>query len=452
MQVSYKRSMNQNYIILQQEGMTDPKGYQTAILLENTVPGLLPCRIQRVNGEALFYYDITGYQSIQSLYECSKMGEKDLAQLLLCTGEITEELGEYLLNSDSLLMEAKYIYKNKETEKISFLYFPYYTRETGLQFQELLEYLLPKIDYEDKRAVTMGYGIYKAAANGCVTREVIKGFVHSGQEKEEKKNFYEICQEEVEAEEQQEKRKRILDEFYKEDEEENQERIRLPILIGGIFLLACLLFLLWHSRVISLGAVLVTGIVVCLLFSGGTVWILLREKQMEKQKETMDREQKRQAAKETDEGLIREDREGTAPEIKSGTAGKNHYGTEKGNRKDEDWDLTVLLSSDEEEESACLEQLDSPEPKKFSLKKDITFVGKWKQMVDLWIDDPTVSRTHARIVRKETGDYITDLNSRNGTCLNQEYLNPEQEYMLKNGDIIQFSRVQFRYSKSHERK
>lgn len=110
MQVSYKRSMNQNYIILQQEGMTDPKGYQTAILLENTVPGLLPCRIQRVNGEALFYYDITGYQSIQSLYECSKMGEKDLAQLLLCTGEITEELGEYLLNSDSLLMEAKYIY------------------------------------------------------------------------------------------------------------------------------------------------------------------------------------------------------------------------------------------------------------------------------------------------------------------------------------------------------
>ena len=265
MQVSYKRSLNKNYIILQQEGMTEPKGYQTAILLENTVPGLLPCRLQKVNGEALFYYDTTGYQSIQSLYECSKIGEKELAQLLLCAGEVTEGLSEYLLNSDSLLLEAKYIYKNKETQKLSFLYFPYYIRETGMQFQELLEYLLPKINYEDKKAVTMGYGVYKAAANGCITREVIKSFVYS--KTEEKKNLYEDYRERLQEEEEEERRK-ILDEFYKEDEQENREQEGVAVFVGSILFLAGLIFLARHFRLLSWTGIFLLSTVLGLSLAG----------------------------------------------------------------------------------------------------------------------------------------------------------------------------------------
>ena len=113
--------------------------------------------------------------------------------------------------------------------------------------------------------------------------------------------------------------------------------------------------------------------------------------------------------------------------------------------EEEDAGLTTLLETSIEESCACLEWLDQPEQKKFYLHQEVTFIGKWKQTADLWIDDPTVSRTHARIVRKSGKDFLIDLNSRNGTRLNQQYLNPEEEYELKDGDIILFSRVQFRY-------
>ncbi len=450
MQVSYKRSLNQNYIILQQEGMTEPKGYQTAILLENTVPGLLPCRLQKVNGEALFYYDTTGYQSIQSLYECSKIGEKELAQLLLCAGEVTEGLSEYLLNSDSLLLEAKYIYKNKETQKLSFLYFPYYIRETGMQFQELLEYLLPKINYEDKKAVTMGYGVYKAAANGCITREVIKSFVYS--KTEEKKNLYEDYRERLQEEEEEEGRK-ILDEFYKEDEQENREQEGVAVFVGSILFLAGLIFLARHFRLLSWTGIFLLSTVLGLSLAGAIAWKFLKERKNEKaeEQERAERKEQNEERKKADiwgeeqgkegRGAFSEWKEMENSNEKSWEAERE----ESWKPEEEDAGLTTLLETGIEESCACLEWLDQPEQKKFYLHQEVTFIGKWKQTADLWIDDPTVSRTHARIVRKSGKDFLIDLNSRNGTRLNQQYLNPEEEYELKDGDIIQFSRVQFRY-------
>ncbi len=58
---------------------------------------------------------------------------------------------------------------------------------------------------------------------------------------------------------------------------------------------------------------------------------------------------------------------------------------------------------------------------------------------DIFIDDPSVSKFHARIVVKGKNVYVEDLGSRNGTFVNN--INVHKETLLNDKDIIQFGDV-----------
>jgi pSer/pThr/pTyr-binding forkhead associated (FHA) protein len=57
------------------------------------------------------------------------------------------------------------------------------------------------------------------------------------------------------------------------------------------------------------------------------------------------------------------------------------------------------------------------------------------------VDDPGVSRQHARFSVAAEGWTLTDLGSSNGTSLNGKDLEPQKAYPLKDGDLIQAGAV-----------
>jgi two-component system, cell cycle response regulator len=80
--------------------------------------------------------------------------------------------------------------------------------------------------------------------------------------------------------------------------------------------------------------------------------------------------------------------------------------------------------------------------KRFELKTDIT-LGRDRSN-DIVIEAPDVSRQHARLERREHGEWwITDLVSRNGTRINAEMLHGTA--VLANGDLIAIGGVIFKY-------
>lgn len=68
MDVSYKRSRGISCLVLLEDSQTAGQSYQKTIFLENSIPGLIPCKVQRLNGEEHFSYDITGCQSLENLF------------------------------------------------------------------------------------------------------------------------------------------------------------------------------------------------------------------------------------------------------------------------------------------------------------------------------------------------------------------------------------------------
>lgn len=110
MRAEYKRDVSHNYLILQEEKAVDTSSYQVRMLTGNVIPSILKCHLQNLDGEVLFYYDITSKQSIATLFEDKKFRSQDLQSILEGFVKVMEELAEFLMNTDQLVLQPEYIY------------------------------------------------------------------------------------------------------------------------------------------------------------------------------------------------------------------------------------------------------------------------------------------------------------------------------------------------------
>lgn len=80
-----------------------------------------------------------------------------------------------------------------------------------------------------------------------------------------------------------------------------------------------------------------------------------------------------------------------------------------------------------------------------ALEKFPFVIGKKRENVDLVINDYSASRVHARITHEESGYYIEDLNSTNGTFKNGLRLQPYEKRKLESGDELRFGKTEYVY-------
>ena len=182
MYAEYKRDVSHNYLILREEEKVNTASYQVRMLTGNVIPSILKCRLQGLDGNLLFYYDITSRQSLASFYEQRKFHRKDLHMLFCGFIRVMEEMAEFLMNTDQLLLCPEYIFLDIEKREVKFCCLPDYHHPIQEQFRELTEYLLPRLDHEDSQAVSMGYGVYRKAMETGFQLEHIKEAIYQNRE------------------------------------------------------------------------------------------------------------------------------------------------------------------------------------------------------------------------------------------------------------------------------
>ncbi len=76
------------------------------------------------------------------------------------------------------------------------------------------------------------------------------------------------------------------------------------------------------------------------------------------------------------------------------------------------------------------------EGSKYMLDAEVTRAGRHPES-DIFLDDITVSRRHAEVIRRSDGFHVLDVGSLNGTYVNRDRV---EEARLSNGDELQIGK------------
>ena len=468
MYAEYKRDMSHNYLILHGENPVDTSSYQVRMLTGNAVPSILKCRIQGLDGNFLFYYDITSRQSLASFYELKKLQVSDIRLIFGGVVKIMEEMMEFLLNPDQLLLSPEYMYLDVEKQKMYFCCLPGEPKTISEQFREMTEYFLPKLDHEEASAVTMGYGIYRKALENGICLEMIKEIIYRNVPETSERRDEETKPVEAPLECLVLPEEKVLDPGEKkaEKKEKNKRKTidgRLLWIGGcalGVFLLlgvavACYL---GYLPEVPIEAVLLAAIV---LLGIGALGSWLSKKNQKKKNETLEWRQKvkkeiagkseklenfQSSCKNVSQDTKPHEYHKSESSDESFGFGKNLYtGSEK--REEENYGETMLLSSGSVKGPASLVSREPGELATIFLEQDLTVIGKLENAADAVIPRATVSRVHARIRKEEEGYFLADLNSRNGTSVNGRLLRANEEYQLQDEDEVDFAEARYVFIK-----
>ena len=458
MQIDYKRDLNHTYVILQEEKEPDTASYQIRMLLTNAIPGLLDCKIGKMDDKTLFYYEVTSRQSLQSVFEQRSIGAEALRKLFEQLLDLLEELGQYLLVPDGLVLQPELVFADANLENFSFCYLPGKQGHTGCfqkQIRELMEYLLPKLDHQEQDAVVLGYGLYREISAEIFSVEMIQALLYqTGKEKketteqEEKERPREqnppVQMEETLWEEQEAE---AAENFFVEAEEEKDEGrwkniVEAVICIG---FLGGVLALRWTQAetvwyLVLGGAAAVVGIVSLALE-------LFSEYQNRKGLKQKDGTWNPQSDTEQ-QGWRRDssvEKEKTWEKNEEQENRKMHSLMELEGQEEDLFGKTELLTSPEDEGRAYLIPIDPIDLPLIPIERGSTLIGKLSAAADVILPYRTVSRLHAKLVSTEEGDYLLDLNSRNGTTVNGVPLMGETKRKLEDGDDISFAGKKYRY-------
>lgn len=160
MEVTYRREMKHNYLIIEPEE-AGYDSYEMHMLAVNGIEGLLKFHIKQVDNRKFYYYEITSKQPLSRILEYHSMGGEELRKLIGGIAQTLGRLESYLLQEKQIILEPEYIYVEPERFSVFLCLVPGRQGRFPEEMTGLLQYLLGKVNHQDKECVVMAYGLYQ---------------------------------------------------------------------------------------------------------------------------------------------------------------------------------------------------------------------------------------------------------------------------------------------------
>ena len=360
-EITYERDVHKSYMKIPAvlEACLDEK-----LMFQREYQGILPMEKCYVNGGGQYWYNISGKQALDAYCRVNPINQGFFEQLILRICSQLEILEWNLIDSSCLVVDPELIFVNSTGEEISFVLYPNNSGDFFEELQQLMEYLLTKLNHSDRDGVHDAYRIYEMTlAKGYSVADLKKVIL----EKRERMAVKEIP--------------KVL-EFEDKESYEPPETSQEKDLFQEI-----------ENKIQQL---------------------LERAKDILWKKEN--KEMIPQVVK------PEEELEEEPPELHP----------------------TVCLAATLGEPKGLLIYEGMGNYPDFQLEQSICMVGK-NPRVKLHIDKDTVSQFHAKIDYYDKTYYIEDMNSTNGTFVNDEIINYKEKRALSPGDVVRFADVKYRF-------
>lgn len=383
MEIEYRRTWNKSMMVL--KDLDPPRDcYELSMLQYNKVPGLLPLETVTENGEICLSYDITGKISLESVLADREVDAGLVKRILEELIHLCRELEKYLLDGDSLILDPEMLFYKGEWEEISFCFLPGIKLNLREEIRNLVEKILERMDHSDQEKTEAAYALYdRLQEENCGLLELQELFFQKKESNEE--GTQEELWSESDEWEADIKKERKPDKTNRKSDKKSDKK----------------------SDVAQKSPL--------------KYFEILKDKTLQAKEKGMNfsyiekfKEKKKRGAKQPErieQSEVSTEKEDLAPPL--AYAGLIYLG--KGEERD------------------------------FLLNQTTFFLGRDREAVDGILKSAATSGIQAKILKKEDGYYIEDMNSENGTLINGELLAYKSVRKLEEGDRITFADISYRF-------
>ena len=415
MEVTYRKNLNKSYMCVETQ-VPIVEDYELHMMECQKIPGLLNMQTVITDKSRRYYYDISGKQQIADYFSGQKLGYQFLQKLLFSIQGMCAGLPEYLLREEAICMDLEFIYVNLEDGGLRFTYLPFYQKSLPEAFQGCMEQLLRKIDHQDQEAVELGYQVYQA----CIQDNISIGRILETL----------LCKEEVSSAESQFKEHVQISEEQIPQEQVSKEEKRKQYASSKKGNLK------QKSKKEKFDILPKMRSFVEQLMTGGTkVENYLPNLMKEKKEDSQRGKNTQKSAKDWKKVKVskKEIQEYPIQQAKK----------EITNQSETLVPPTEILTAFGAEPMGKLVYQGIHACGDILIEGEIFLLGKNSAQVNGVVSAEGVSRLHARILRRDKQYFIEDLNSTNGTYLNDVQLEYHQPQALQRNDRIRFGAEEY---------
>lgn len=157
----YRRNGNQNYLIIC-NGDSPKLPYQVNTIRHNKIEGLLSVQFFIEDGEYQYFYDISCKESLTNKMKHKKYTIREIRTILSDLHRCTTRMEDFLLDMNGLLLDPDYIFCDQQNQ-YHFCYYPVENMVFEKSLEELFEYFMNHLDYQDEATIQLVYMMYQKA-------------------------------------------------------------------------------------------------------------------------------------------------------------------------------------------------------------------------------------------------------------------------------------------------
>ena len=400
----------------------------------NEIDGLLEGKIYYRDGEEKIRYDISSKQNMIRMYDRNSLSFSDIKGLFYSWKTATEQAERYLMNPCFLSCNPELLYMNPGTRVLEWLFYPLDEEKTvPSDIEKLSEFLMEKVDHRDPKAMDVVYRFFKEVKGGTFLLPEIVDYVEN-----------------------------LIVQREEDREEINTAETPYIPASKSVSGPACSSDF-GPVSTSSFGPLSTAGFSSAPEAVSSSVF-------------SRDSAEKGSLCREgLDEGFLEKVTRKIFGSSSSKRFGRKSPNTETGGRGARNKEATIgfeerndgedaagqqeltgmwMTAAGEGVEETVLMGVSGEEKRQlrlvqsgqiYSLSDLPVVVGKLKKEVDICLEDPSVSRIHARFFEKEGKIYLEDLNSKNGCGVNEIKLENNETVELFPGDRITIGGVEFLY-------
>ena len=427
MKISFRRDVLANYMVIENiEGFCE-NDFAVKMLRRNDIRNLLKFDYEDMNGKTDLLYDISSKQAMLALFETEKLSCEILKKFVYSLKSLLDTLEEYLLDPDNVMLKKECIFTDLKTGAFSYCYNPYYNGDLKMELGILSDELLGFTDYEDPKAVRLVYDINKECHRENFTVDALIGLIASEKEEPPEKEAFQE-KEEPFFETETKAPAYILPEDVKKEESSAGLLKKLSVYLKG-------------RSVYD---------VVEDIDSGKIAAKIKESAPLEVSKSEAVPKEKERRKKHSRDGNGPKESGPQAPYIQN-NEGSGELVLEEVRlelpRKEEVFSGETCLLKDERE-SRRLIGIGQARGIVMEIDKFPYTIGKLKDRVDGISFSPAVSRMHCRIHESMLDDeeyFFEDLNSKNGSYINNIRVDPYKKMPLRPGDIVKIADEEYAF-------